>query len=908
MAATPPTIGPYIVDREIGRGGMGVVYLAKDQRLDRLVAVKAIPPELASDGSRLVRFQREARSLALASHPNIAIVHGFEDYDGSSFLVMEYVEGETLAEKLVRGPLSVEDALRVCAQVASGLEAAHEASVIHRDLKPGNIKLTLDGKAKILDFGLARDLRPEEARGAGRNGPLTEEGVILGTPGYMSPEQVRGKPVDRRADIFAFGCLLYTCLVGTPAFSGETPSDVIVAILDSEPDLTRLPGKTPPRVRELIGKCLVKDPAHRLRDIGDARIELERAILNKEWSTAFFATIPGRHRRSSMAGALAPWIVGGLLGAGAAATVATFIARGSETAASPDVGLARAVTKFVVNPPGLPATGEFDTTATLAISSDGRRVAFVARDPVDQQARLYVRDMAGVEATVVSGSEHAHDPCFSPDGEWLLFVADDRLWKELASGGPRIELNKLPGFHKGSTWGASGILCSPAPSAGLSRLSADGGELTSVTEPDASRNEVSYRWPELLPDGRHVLCTVKKRGIASFDEAEIAVCSLDTYEWKTVLRGGFFARYAGSGHLVFARGSDLMAVPFDLERLEVTGQGISVVSGVMTEPTSGAAQFAMSSNGTLVFAPGGRFEPLLDPVWVQRDGTTTPVGLPPRPYRWPVLSPDGKRLAVIIAGATDAIFVYDFARGTLTRATDDGNSSSVSWTPDGENLVYNSDRESGGTYRSRADGSGKPDKLLPFMTKEMRVVQAGPNQALLYAKGTGGQRDIWMCPLEAGATGGPLVASRFDEWSPSVSPDGKWLAYVSNESGRQEVYVGPFPTGAGRWQISKDGADRPTWSADGTRIHFLLGSVDAVGQVNARRTIVSVSVSTLGGFDVGPVQSAFQWDGLGEAGITPDGERILTLHRLEESRPSREIHAVLNWFDELRTKVPLKPR
>jgi serine/threonine-protein kinase len=896
----------YEVLGPLGAGAMGEVWRARDTRLDRQVAIKVLPEHFAKDAERLQRFEREAKALASLNHPNVAQIFGFENVGDTCFLVLELVPGETLAERLARGPLPVEEALNVCVQIAAGVEAAHEAGVIHRDLKPGNVKLTADGKAKVLDFGLARQETPKARPASGAAGPLTEEGLTLGTPGYMSPEQVRGKPIDRRTDIFAFGCVLYACLVGTAAFPGETSSDVIAALLESEPDFAALPSKASPRVRELLAKCLEKDAAHRLRDIGDARIELERAIAKKDWSTTRLATIPERRGWRSVSKALMPWLAGGLFGAGASALVTIFAAPGFRAEASSAKGSPPIATRFVVNPAAVPAAGEFDTTATLAISPDGARVAFLARNRSDGEPMLYVRELTGLDAIPVAGSTRAHEPCFSPDGAWLLFAAEDRLWKAPVAGGPRIEVARLPGIHKGSTWGEAGILCSPAPTGGLFRLSPDGGELEALTEPDASKGESSHRWPELLPDGRHVLYTVKKRDIASFDEAEIAVYSLDTHESKTLLRGGSFAKYASSGHLVYMREGALMAVPFDLERLEVTGPAMLMVPGVMSEPGSGAAQFDLSRNGTLVFAPGGAFENTSDLVWVHRDGTVSLVGIPARPFRDLALSPDGKKIAVVIAGATDAIFVYDLARGTLTRATYEGNSASVAWTPDGQSLVYGSDRDSGGMFQSRADGSGAAIRLLATRYLQFSVANQASKTGLLYAKGGLGQRDLWMHSMDAEAGERPVIETPFDEWGAVLSPDGRWLAYISNESGQYEVYARPFPAGPGRWQISKDGAIAPMWSADGTQLYFLSGSLAlTTSESEGRRSVVAVSVSTAGEFTPGPPRTVFEWDGVSAVCLAPDGEKILTLRRRAPAFRPTEIHAVLNWVDELKAKTPV---
>jgi eukaryotic-like serine/threonine-protein kinase len=888
----------------LGAGAMGEVYRAKDSRLGREVAIKVLPPHFAADADRLARFEREAQTLASLNHPNVAQIFGVDQVDDTCFLVLELVPGGTLAEALARGPLPVEEALNVCVRIAAGVEAAHEAGVIHRDLKPGNVMLTADGRAKVLDFGLARQESPRGKPASSAQGPLTEEGVLLGTPGYMSPEQVRGRPLDRRTDIFAFGCVLHACLAGRAPFTGETSSDVMAAILEREPDYTALPAKTPPRVRELLAKCLEKDPARRLRDIGDARLELERVIANKEWSTDRLSAIPGGRDREVVPGRLIPWIAGGVIGACAAALVAVDAAPRFWRAGSPAKGPPLIVTRFVVNPPGLPASGEYDTTATLAISPDGTHVAFIARDPASGDATLFLRDMTSIAATAVAS---AHDPFFSSDGAWLGFMDLNTLCKIPVAGGPRIELSTTPGLNKGSTWGDDGIFCSPSASAGLFRLSPDGGDLTAVTELDAASREVSHRWPELLPDGRHLLCTIKKSGIATFDEAEIAVYSLDHRTWKTLFRGGYYARYAGSGHLVYVRDGALMAMPFDVERLEVTGVATRMIAGVMCEPSSGAAQFALSRNGTLVYAPGGPFENPSELVWIGRDGKETSVGSPVVPCMNMALSPDGRRIAQSIPGATDSVFVYDIERGTRTRVTFEGNASLVTWTPDSENVIYVSDRAGGSLLQSRADGSGTPVRLLADAGLTFRgELTPGPTPALIYAKGLMGERDIWMKSPAEGAEAVPLIQTPFDESEPRLSPDGHWLSYLSDESGTTEVYVRPHPSGAGRWRISRDGACAASWSGDGATIFFMAGDVSAMASEEDRRTVLSVSVSTVGGFSPGQPELAFQWIGTNVMQVAPDGQRILTIRRRNPSFQPTEIYAVLNWFEELKQKAPAR--
>ena len=893
----------YVIGSRLGAGAMGEVFGATDTRLDREVAIKVLPEHFARDVDRLQRFEREAKALASLNHPNVAQIHGFDKIEDTCFLVLELVPGETLAEKIAHGPLSIEEALGVCVQIAAGVEAAHEAGVIHRDLKPGNVKLTPDGKVKVLDFGLARQDRPKDKSATISNEPMTEAGVLLGTPGYMSPEQVRGKPIDRRTDIFAFGCVLFACLVGTPAFPGETSSDVLAAILEREPDLDALPAKVSPRVRELLAQCLEKDPSRRLHDIGDARIDLERAIANKEWSTSRLETVSGGKKSSA---ARLPWIAGALLGA-AAAAITTFAATRFKSAAPSSTSQPPALTRFVVNPPGFSDCGEYDTTATVAVSPDGTTIAFAGREHPDSPTQIYLRKLGAIESTLVTGSQLAHEPVFSPDGAWLCFSSQDKLFKTPVAGGARIELAKLPGLSKGIAWGAGGIICSPAASSGLFSISAEGGELVQLTQPDASKGEISHRWPEILPDGRHVICTIKRADLATFDEAEIAVYSLDTHAWKTLVRGGSFAKYSPTGHLLYSREGQLMAAPFDLERLELTGAATRVLSGVMTEPGSGAAQFAISNNGTLVFAPGGAREKQSEPVWIDRGGKATPVGMPVRPYGGILLSPDEKRIAGVVNGATDSIFVFDMTRGTVSRVTFEGNTSILAWTPDGESLIYTSDREGGAVFRSRIDGSGAATKLLSEpVYRGGCVASDGAGLVLLYPKGRIGSADIWKLSLEVAGKEEALIQAPADQASPLVSPDGKWLGFVSNESGQYEVYVIPFPSGVGRWQISKRGAYAFWWSADGTKIFHMSGDENLSGEAGTHRTLNSVPISTTRGFEPGAPELVCELTGVFSSSVTKNGEKVLALRDLEPKFHSTEIDAVLNWSLELQQKVPVR--
>ncbi len=906
-----PRVGAYAIDAELGRGAMGVVYRARDTRLDRAVAIKALPPEFAADETRLARFEREARLMAGLSHPNIATVYGLEHSDSSRFLVMELVEGETLAARLARSRLPLDEALGIAAQIATGVEAAHERGVVHRDLKPGNVMLQPDGVAKVLDFGLARGA-PADASKSRLGAPAisdiaaTGEGFAVGTPGYMSPEQARGKEVDRRTDIFAFGCLLYECLTGRPAFFGESAADAIAATLEREPDLSLLPERTPRRIWDLLGGCLEKDPKHRLRDIGDARLELERAIERREWtSTGSMRAAP--EGRRSWRGA-APWIVAGFAVAAAGAAILGPWRSGAAVPAS-----SRTPLRFTVNEPEVRHRVTADLSS-VAISRDGSIVCYGGAKPGSTATVmgtsagdwdfLYVRRLSETASVPLQflDDNRGVDPTFSPDGRWVAFARHSSMFKIPVEGGQPVDLYDGQGLSKGSCWTDRGILVAAKVNGGLSLLPPDGGPLTAVTTPDLARNEVSHRWPDVLPDGRHALMTVKYADTATFDDADIALLDLDAGTWKTIVKGGMFARYAPpmqgaqGGHVVFARAGSLLAVRFDAKTGQISGTPTVMIEGVQTEPGSGAAQFAIArDSGTLVYVPGGSDEPKSELVWIGLDGTTKPTGAPARNYSWAAISPDGTRVVTGVWGASDQLFVYDLARGTSTRLTTKGNSSGAVWMRDSKRIVFTSDREGPmATYLQSADGTGEPERILEGTLGEQAICAAFEGgDAILYQK----DRDLWAQPIGKNAPARALFTTPYTEAHPRISPDQRWIAYTSDETGQDEVYVRSFPSGESRWQVSIGGGSLPWWlpGSDGVVFHT---KDDLVVARAVENDFSRARPERLAAFPAG----------LRYMEMMPDGSRILGIRNLPSTPGSGRVVAVVNWFTELEARLPRNGR
>jgi serine/threonine-protein kinase len=898
---TFPRVGAYTIDAELGRGAMGVVYRARDPRLDRAVAIKALPPEFADDETRLARFEREARLMAGLSHPNIATVYGLEHSDSSRFLVMELVEGETLATRLSRGRLPLDEALGIAAQIATGVEAAHERGVVHRDLKPGNVMLQQDGVAKVLDFGLARGAAARTSKSrigspAISDIAATGEGFAVGTPGYMSPEQARGREVDRRTDIFAFGCILYECLTGRPAFHGESAADAIAATLEREPDLSLLPDRTPPRVRDLLGACLEKDPKHRLRDIGDARLELERAIERREWtSTGSMRAAPAARR--AWRGAL-PWIVAGLSAAAAgAAILGPWRSRPVAPASS------RTPLRFTVNEAEVRQRITPDLTS-VAISRDGSIVCYCGAGPgvtmpppfhaTGVWDYLYVRRLSEIASVPLKffDDNRGYDPIFSPDAGWVAFARQGLIFKIPVEGGQPVQLYAGQGLAKGYCWTERGIFVAPEPNSGLFLLPPDGGAPSTVTTPDPARGEVSHRWPDVLPDGRHVLFTVKHVDTSTFDDADIALLDLDSGTWKTLVKGGTFARYAPTGHLVFARAGSLLAVRFDAKTGQTSGTPTVMIEGVQTEPGSGAAQFAIARDtGTLVYVPGGSDEPKSELVWIELDGTTKPTGAPQRNYNWAAVSPDGKRVATGIWGASDQIFVYDLARGTWTRLTTKGNSSGPLWLRDGKRVGFTSDRDgSVAMYVANVDGTGDPERILDGSVGDQATcVTFEGGDALLYEK----DRDLWVQPIRNRAPARPLFTTPYEEMHPRVSPDQRWIAYTSDETGQDEIYVRAFPSGEAKWQVSIGGGSLPFWlpGSDGVVFH----TKDDL--VVARAVEHDFSRAR-------PERLASLPPDLRYFEMMPDGSRFLGIRNVPSTPGSGRVVAVVNWFTELEARLP----
>jgi Tol biopolymer transport system component len=892
-------LGPYEITSAIGAGGMGEVYQAHDTKLGREVAIKVLPEAFAHDPERLSRFQREAKMLASLNHPNIATIHGLEHSNGTHYLVMELVPGETLRERIAReGPVPVEEALGICRQIAEALEAAHEKAIIHRDLKPANVKVTPEGKVKVLDFGLAKAFADDPTSSNLSESPTlsvaaTMKGVILGTAAYMSPEQARGKAVDKRTDIWAFGCVLYELLTGKQAFQGEDITDILAAVVRAEPDWQALPAATPMQVRDLLRRCLQKDKTLRLQAAGDARIEIQEALTAPATAEPVAAQRKNRERLA--------W---------AAAATMTLIA----------FVLAIILVLRAPKPPQpMRLSAEIGADASLytafgpaaILSPDGTRLAIVASG-ADRKRRIYVRSLDQSLATALSSTEGARDPFFSPDGQWLGFFADGKVKKISVQGGAAVALCDVP-EDRGGSWGEDGTIVFAANiDVGLSKVSSAGGTPQPLTTLDKQAGEDTHRWPQALPGGKAVLFTSNTHQ-NNYEDADIVVYSMASGQRKTVQRGGFYARYLPSGHVVYMHEGTLFAVPFDLQRLEVTGQPAPILEGVVVTPGIGGAQFSFSETGNLVYVAGGSAVQGVSIYWMDREGKFTPLRETPGRYYNPAFSPDGKRLALdIIEGKRRDIWVYEWERDTLTRLTFAGEANSYPvWAPDGQRIVYSSQEKTGvpNLWWIRADGAGDAQRLAESKSLQVARSWRPDGKVLAFVQNNPGTGyDIMTLPIGGDEKSGwkpgepkPFVNSAFSELEPAFSPDGRWLAYMSNESGSNEVYARPFPGPGGKWQVSTGGGDYPKWSRNGKELFY---------RTEDSKIMVVTYTASGDSFHADKPQLWSPGQFTDRGGYTfdlhPDGKRFAVLRApgTEQTAAVNKVSFIFNFFDELRRKLP----
>ena len=914
-------LGGYEILAPLGAGGMGEVYRAHDTKLRREVALKVLPEALAADPDRLSRFTREAHMLATLNHPNIAAIYGVEDSGSIHALVLELVEGQTLAERIAdegRG-LPVPETLAIARQIAEALEAAHEKGVIHRDLKPANIKVTPEDRLKVLDFGLAKALSEGAAPGDLSNSPTlstgTNAGTILGTPAYMSPEQAQGKAVDKRADIWAFGCVLFEMLTGRRAFRGEHITDVLVAVMTGEPDWTALPPATAPRIVKLLRRCLKKDPRERLRDIGDARIEIEEALTG-EMAPAPVGEIAVV--RSSNRARLIWGGVGLMAGAIVAALAIAVLAPGSN-------GSSPQVARVLIGVASADGFTPEPTRTSVVFSPDGKFLVFSATKGGRQQ--LYLRAMDRLEATPLPGTEGSNSPFFSPNGQSVGFWvgtmgpgAVGQLKTVPIDGGPAVTVCATSPLF-GVSWGLGDLIVFANGGGGLWSVPAAGGMPQPLTTPDAKKRESSHRLPHFLPGGKAVLFTIETGDRP--DEGQIAVRSLVTGKQEILIEGGADARYVPTGHLVYAHAGTLMATPFDLARLKVTGLPSAILEGVMqavntgfiTLNDTGAAQFSLSESGALVYIPGGIFPDRgRSLVWMDRNGTATPVGAPPRPYLGPRLSPDGKRFAVGTIGLTTSVWIYSFTSGTMTRLTPEGESFWPTWTPDGTRVTVNATGPTnltGSIVSMPADGG-----LIERLTAGGNAAIDGQpgswspdGQLLAFVKAlatTG--RNIWvLSPGVAEQKLRPSLQTPFLERFPAFSPAGDWLAYVSDESGRDEVYVQRYPGSGERHQVSAEGGSEPSWTKNGRELFYSAASEQP--NMPAKMMVVDITLDPT--FTASKPRVLFEGQyrastPLRNYDVTPDGKRFLMVQTIEPPPvpPLTHMVVVLNYFEELKRRRP----
>jgi serine/threonine-protein kinase len=862
-------LGPYEILAIIGEGGMGQVYRGRDTKLGRQVAIKTLPEHLAADPDRTARFDREARTLAALNHPHIAQIYGIEQRGDTHALVMELVDGEDLAERIARGPIGWRDAEPIARQIAAALEAAHEQGIVHRDLKPANIKVTPDGVVKVLDFGLAKAMEPGDGRepvsASPANSPtitspagVTQAGIILGTAAYMSPEQAKGRPADKRSDVWAFGCVLYEMLTGRRAFPGDDVMETLSAVIRGEADLSAVPADVPPSLKTLIGQCLIKDRRERISDIAVARYAL-RIPPDSMPNSA----LPPTHSRSWW------WPAVALAGIVAAAVVAW--PRPAATPAPP-------VIRATIDAPTASTLG----FATLAISPQGTHIVYAST-----QGRLHLRRLNETEARPLPGSDGGVNPFFSPDGEWIAFFAQGELKKVPIAGGAAKTLARAPSARGGS-WSSEGtIVYAPEPAAGLFTVSADGGESKRLTSLAAGQR--SHRWPHLLPDGKTVLFTIQVEG-KLYDDATIAALPLSGGEPRTVIDGGSAAQYSQSGHLIYARAGSLLAVEFDASTATTRGAAITIVDNARTNTLNGAGPFALSANGVLLYLPGQGTGAQMTLMTASRTGQTRPLieqRLFDNSFR---IAPDGRRIAVSINDGQSDVWLVDFESRGISRFTlGSGSKNFPVWSTDGSRIYYAS--TAGGVARAMVKAlDGSPEE--PVTPNVFVPMSISPDGAKLIGQAITNDSlstDVVMVDVARREPGVGLVATGANETQGSFSPDGKFLAYQSDESGRTEVYVQAYPSGS-RWQLTTGGGVEPRWTKGGRELVY-----------RDRSSLFAVPI-TPQPFLAGPAQSLFNVPNLFAYDVTADGNRFVVA---AQGKPEENVDFVVisGWFEELKTRM-----
>jgi hypothetical protein len=915
-------LGPYEILAAIGAGGMGEVYKARDTRLDRDVAIKVLPAGATSDPERRHRFELEARAVSALNHPHICVLYDIGSErpvlptgaaasapDGPvPFLVMEYLDGQTLAQRLRKGPLPRTQVLELGAQIADALATAHRRGIVHRDLKPANIMLGKAG-AKLLDFGLAK-LRPQaSAPGTGLSAlstqaPATMPGAVMGTVPYMAPEQLEGKETDARTDLFAFGCVVYEMLTARRAFGGDTEASVISAIMTGEPPpLSSLQPLTPPALDRLVRRCLAKDPDDRWQHAADVAEEL-RGISQDSIAPAATRTAQLGKRRAwtlaavvtvvALAGAALVWVAGDRLWPRAPAPV-----------------------HFALAMPGRTVLNVGTGSELLAVSSDARGVVYTGTTGVDQsQWQLYWQELSGREGWALPGTEGARDPVLSPDGRWVGFWRDGKILKlplregRVVEGSPISEVATTGEALRGASWGGDGTIVYSSYADGLWRVAADGGEPRQLTRPDASKYELSHRWPSFLPGGRDVLFTVLHASNRA-DRSAIAVLSLETGRWQRIVEGGVYARYLPSGHLVFARDGTLLAVPFDTKTLTVTGSAVPVLNEVQFSLT--ITGFDVAADGTVVYAHQKVASPSNALVWITREGEPEPLALDRQAYQPAsfALSRDGRRLAAVIDGDPYSnIWVCDLGDCRWQRLNVQGDCNFPVWSPAGDRLAFNSNRDGvWNLYTVAADGESPPVRLTESGNVQNPSSWSRDGRFLAYQEQVAGARfETYVLPLDGGTTPQRWGPEGDNRMLPVFSPDGRWLAFQAmDESGKFDVYVQPFPGLGLKQRISgREGGFAPVWSSDGQEIYYVERLKDT--SIRSRRVESSAPLRLAAprvAFALPFALSNPAYWGSRAFAVAPDGRRVLVV-QADQQAPRDDIntlHVIRHWPEEVKAKL-----